>query len=110
MKVWVLASLFSVAAVSWASAAEVEPACGLEDQREIAQSANVERVLPVLNVRETRKAQVVPVAIPTATPMNLAPPAEMAEARTARPADRRRAPATIRRVPDAVLIDGRGVL
>lgn len=97
MKLWVLVGLFSAVSIPWAAASETTE-CGLDTRR----NTQVEAAPPV-EERDTRKAA-----------RTTRQQADGAMAVAQRPAIRsetpRRRNGSIRRVPDAVLIDGRGAL
>lgn len=103
MRLWVLAGLFTLAAIPMAQASESAIECGLETPqllRDVTLTA-VETPAPV-----SRKGAR-PVREETA---NAAPPAANATPRQAPQNDQRRRGGSLRRIPDAMLIDGRGVL
>lgn len=99
MKLWILVGLFSAASIPWAAASEITE-CGL-DQR---QTARVEAPAPALEgpaaERDVRKA---------ARPAREAETATTQGQRATPRVDRRRY-GSARRIPDAMLIDGRGAL
>lgn len=103
MKLWMLAGLFSVATISMANASESAIDCGLDTPQLMSELtvANVEAA-PVSRKggrapREEAANTAQPVA-PAATPRQAPAP------------EQRRRGGSSRRVPDAMLIDGRGVL
>ena len=117
MKVWLLAGLVSLVAIPSAFASEDASACGMDTRRDIVRSdvaLSVPGLPPAEQARQTRQV----VQGDTDTPAALAPaieavaegePLEMAE--TPRPrVERRRVVTSVQRVPDAVLIGGRGIL
>lgn len=104
MKLWVLAGLFTLAAMPMAQASEAAIECGLETPqllREVTIAA-VETQAPVSRkgARPTREEAA------NATPRE---PANVTQ-RQAPQGDQRRRGGSLRRIPDALLIDGRGVL
>jgi hypothetical protein len=103
MKLWVLAGLFTVAMIPLAQASETAIECGLETPQLLRDVtvASVDTQTPVAN-KGARPARAES-ANAAAPPANVAP-------RPAQPADQRRRGGSLRRIPDAMLIDGRGVL
>ncbi|MGE0595411.1 MAG: hypothetical protein AB7P07_03550 [Hyphomonadaceae bacterium] len=99
MKLWILAGLFSAATIPWAAAAETTE-CGLDTRR----NTQIEAAPPPVEERDTRKAaRSAPQQAANGVAMAQRPQAVRSEAP-------RRRNGSIRRVPDAVLIDGRGAL
>lgn len=97
MRVWILAGLFSVVAIPWASASQTPTECGLDTRQIVRQEPPASAEAP----RRTRKAARV-----------LREEAANASAaqRAAPRLEQSRPGASLRRVPDAMLIDGRGAL
>lgn len=114
MKVWLLAGLVSMVAIPGAFASEDASACGMDKRRDIVRS-DVELSVPGLTLTVQTRAvsqreDETPVALaPAIESTTEAEPVELAE--TPRPrVERRRVVTSVQRVPDAVLIGGRGIL
>ena len=94
MKLWILAALFSVAAIPLATASETATECGLDTRQIVREEAPQAAPAP----RRARKPAPGPRAEANAA------------VRAAHRSEPRRALGSLRRIPDAMLIDGRGAL
>ena len=97
MKLWILAGLFTAATIPWASAMETVTECGLDMRQVIREAAPANVEAPPT----TRKA--------ARPPRDEAANASVGQ-RAAPRTDQRRPGGSLRRIPDAMLIDGRGAL
>lgn len=97
MKLWILAGLFSAVAIPLASASQAPTECGLDTREIVREEAPAAAETP----RRTRKAARV-----------LREEAANASVgqRAAPRLEQRRRRGSLRRIPDAMLIDGRGAL
>ncbi|MDX2277494.1 MAG: hypothetical protein NW206_18760 [Hyphomonadaceae bacterium] len=105
MKLWVLAGLFTVAAIPLANASEAAVDCGLETPQLLRDVTllSVEAAPPVASKGERPARAATAANTSPAAPGVAAPP-------PATQNDQRRRGGSLRRIPDAMLIDGRGVL
>ncbi len=98
MKLWVMVGLFTAASIPWAAASEITE-CGLDTR----QNTRVEAPAAQPEERDVRKA-----ANPARQQSGMATATEQRAA--PRIEARRRSGSVARRIPDAMLIDGRGAL
>ncbi len=97
MKLWILAGLFSAVAIPWASASETLTECGLDTRQIVRHETPANAETP----RRTRKAaRVLREEAANASVGQIAAPR----------LEQRRPGGSLRRIPDAMLIDGRGAL
>jgi hypothetical protein len=101
MKLWALAGLFTIAFVPWAHASEAAIECGLQTPQLLREATIVGVDAPA---QVTRKA-----ARPAREEAS-ANPSGAAASRPSQQNEQRRRGGSLRRIPDAMLIDGRGVL